>query len=360
MGSKADQVFPVSQNSYSAALAAGLPMGSPFFSKPLSVLSLDAIDRAADCAVSLAIAHGDPRGDFDRTALWHNAREQAYLKRATLVAIRTVRPGALVAMGDENDSDAQAIARVAARLGLECRLVTRPTGAKLKVPTMLDPPPHAVADFGVLARTGNWTCVLGVGATDWHLLLPQLREPRRSILVIVDGRHSGDLATLYRAAALDTSLSVLPLWRETPHQYNERGDNSRYSADVRRVLSEAVAARPMQAAVCDLRRTETAVAMDCFRRAQLPLAIFAHAGASMIAPYRFSDAELRGARIMVWTATAARDYGGAEVMAPRRIRTDPLRRAGRWARRVMRAVAPNEHPCIGVVVTSDALFAAPE
>jgi len=26
----------------------------------------------------------------------------------------------------------------------------------------------------------------------------------------------------------------------------------------------------------------------------------------------------------------------------------------------MRAVAPNEHPCIGVVVTSDALFAAPE
>lgn len=360
MGTEVDEVFPVSQKTYSAALAAGLKLSSPIFSNALSSISLDTIDHAAERAVALAVARNDPRGDFDRTALWHNAREMAFLKRAMVEAIRTVRPSALVAVGDVNDAEAQAVARLASRLKLACTLITPSARAGPIRQEILDPPSHLVADLGTLSRTGGWTCVLGIGATDWQLLLRQLRRPGYPIVVIADERHSGDLAALYKAAAQGSGPYVLPLWRETTRRYAERGDNSGYAADVRAVISKAISARPSQAAICDIRRTETAVAVECFRRSQVPLTIFAHAGASMMMPYRFSDTELGGARILVWTATAARDYGGAKVEAPRRIRTDALHRAGRLAQRMERAVAPHGPRCVGVVMTSDALFAAPE
>ncbi|RYD62869.1 MAG: hypothetical protein EOP84_34170, partial [Verrucomicrobiaceae bacterium] len=123
------------------------------------------------------------------------------------------------------------------------------------------------------------------------------------------------------------------------------------------VLDLVVAAHPTMGVISDLRRTETVVALQKLNAARIPVRIVAHSGASMQEPYRFDRNELGSASLEVWTATAARDYGKADVAAPRRVRTLPARRLSRMVRR-SNLQRGSVH--IGVVITSAAQFSAPE
>ena len=349
-----DLLLPLSQLCYAAAIDLR-PDIVPQFWEVLRDLDLGKVEQTASSAIHHAITSNDARADIDRPAIWHNAREAAYVFQAVEIIITTYHPAELVLVGASPESEA---AQTAARLfGTPIRTLEASPETSDAIAAFDPPSPLGIRASDLSTLSGKWIVALGTGLGDWGHNIPKWTRPGSTLVILLDAQHSGNLPALYAFCANRSDVRLVALWNETMHHFRERGNNRQYADRLAQVLDLVVAAHPAMGIISDLRRTETVIALQKLNAARIPVRVVAHSGASMREPYRFDGDELGSAQLEVWTASAAADYGKAKVAAPRRVRTLPARRVSRFVRRTNLRIG-NVH--VGIVITTAAQFAAPE
>lgn len=351
-------VFPISQKSYAAARNHGLNLTSIPFWRALDRLNLDELDARADAELAQALDRGDPRAHFDRPAIWHSAREAGYLAYATRTAIEIFKPDFIGIDGNTSTTNVSAISEACASAGVE--LVRHPYAQPSALANSSTPAPLTAEKRQAPFRpTSDWILLIAIAVSDLGWVLSELVRERRSIVMLVDERYSGDSQAVSALAQRLGGITILRVQDEVSNSYSELDDNSKYAHEFRVLLQRLCQNAPSEIVLSDLCRTETAEALKFARKSGISTRMLAHGGAPMVGPYRFTQSERDGVKVLVWTASAARNYGGTSVISsPRRLRPGLLKR---WARLGLRALSLRPGSIrIGVVVTTDSLFSAPE
>jgi hypothetical protein len=349
-----DILLPLSQRAY----AAGTNLRSsnvPRFWEVIRGLDLSVVEDAAAKAIARVVDSDALQTCIDRPAIWHNAREAAYVGLATRKAIAYYKPEQVFVLG--NAPEAIAVQSESVSLGVDVTVLPHTPRYTTSEPPP-EPPESLVTPSTDFSRSpGPWVIVLGTAMGDWGHNIPRLTRGSRKLALLIDAKDSGELSALYAFCSRRADVRLVPLWRETTLQFLERGDNREYAKQIGRVVDNVLKAKPVLGVVSDLRRAETVVTLRKLNQANVPPLILVHSGAAMADPYRFHAKERGDAKIEAWTTSAALDYGNAIVAAPRRIRTTLPKR---MVRLIGRGTVLRPRPRIGVVVTTAALFATPE
>lgn len=346
------RTFPLSQKTCAAALAAGLPNVDTRYFERLERIDLSRLRDVAEAAVR---DHENRHGPaLHRPAIWHNAYEAAFVADAAGLLLGTT-PTAFIVASHEGEPETDALAALCAARGVALKRLSQSPVTRPRAPLGV---PHDIAfdDAAHAARTGPWRLLVAVAVSD---LGDQLRKAARrgDVVLAVDAEASGDADAISALARTLGNVSILPL-STGDARFDERGDNAAYAADVTAQLARALARRPEEVIVSDLRRVETALAVRAARACGAPVRLHAHSASVMAAPYRFDEPDLRRS---VWTRSARALDNADMVDCPRAIRPPATHRAARLAQRLARHVARMfAPPRIGFVVTTNKLFVAPE
>lgn len=343
------RTIPLSQKCFAAAGAAGLANVDHDYFRILGRLDIPGMRREADEAVHKHEAqHG---ASLDRPAIWHNAYEAGFVRSAVEAALDASGTSAVVCAAAPEEPEFISLARLCAARGipLDHEALSRPALAArpLAIPADLQ---YSKGSHETSGR--SWRFLLAVALAD---LGDQMRKASRKGLVVVamEADASGDVDAIYALARALGDTKILPL---TPSgaRFDERGDNTAYAAEVERQIARVFAHAPVEVIISDLRRVETELTLRAARASSVRTIVHAHSGSVMAMPYRFDDVDITRS---VWTHSARMLDQAQIVDCPRSIRPPASRRLARLALRARRVFAK---PCVGVVVTTNELFAAPE
>lgn len=344
-----NHTFPLSQKCYAAACAAGLPNVDDSYFRLLGRLDIPGLRQTADEAVHDHEAqHG---ASLDRPSIWHNSYEAAFVRAAAEALLVDKGATSIVCAAYADEPELAALAQLCAARGVPLAHATlaRPSAT---LNTLVIPADLQFLD-GDQQTTGRpWRFLLAVALVD---LADQMRKAARKgpVVVALEADASGDAHAIYALARALGDTRILPL-APSGARFDERGDNTTYAAEVHRQIARAFAHAPIEAIVSDLRRVETELTARAAHAIGVHTIVHAHSGSVMAMPYRFDEADITRS---VWTHSARKLDHAQIVDCPRSIRPPPSRRLVRLALRAQRVFAK---PCVGVVVTTNELFAAPE
>lgn len=342
------RTFPLSQKTCAAALAAGLPFVDTRYFERLESIDIPTLRQLANAAVHNHEAQHGPA--LHRPSIWHNAYEAAFT-RAAAEQLIDEPPTAFICAAHEAEPEFAALAALCAARGIPLHHVplARPVSshAPIRVPADL-----AFDDATHTTGADPWRLLVAVAVSD---LGDQMRKAAQTgaVVLAVDSEASGDADAIQALARALGNVRILPLTTRDG-RFDERGENTAYVADVESQLARALLRKPAEVIVSDLRRVETALAVRLARAQGAQVTLHAHSASVMAMPYRFDET---GVRRSVWTHSAGALEGADVVACPRAVRPPTLRRAARLAARLLRLPST---PRIGLVVTTNELFAAPE